>query len=229
MTSSADTGQVPSPEVSPAPVVYEGQFGSFTIDPHDRREVVRYRIGLAIAALCFVLGTAAVLWQGDSPWALQGLTILYGLFWLALGLSLFNIHIYLKPLHRLLQGLWLVGGVASGAIAALSPDPLALTVYEHPIYLWGVGFTFAALTGIFFKEAFCFNRFETKLLTPLVPFLLLGHLFQFLPSSWESILLAFWALNFIIFVLRKAIQPIPPDIGDKSVFTYLAQQADGVK
>jgi uncharacterized integral membrane protein len=57
-----------------------------------------------------------------------------------------------------------------------------------------------------------------------VPFLLLGHLFQFLPVEWETLLLAFWAINFAIFALRKAIQPIPPDIGDKSVFEYLKQQ-----
>jgi uncharacterized integral membrane protein len=87
-----------------------------------------------------------------------------------------------------------------------------------------VGFTFAALTGIYFKEAFCFNRFETKFLTPLVPFLLLGHLFHFVPDYWKAILLAFWALNFTIFALRKLFQPIPDDIGDKSVFDYLKQQ-----
>ncbi|MGB6017805.1 MAG: DUF2301 domain-containing membrane protein [Nodosilinea sp.] len=27
-----------------------------------------------------------------------------------------------------------------------------------------------------------------------------------------------------MFALRKAVQPIVPDIGDKSVFTYLKQQ-----
>ncbi|MEM9816607.1 MAG: DUF2301 domain-containing membrane protein, partial [Cyanobacteria bacterium P01_D01_bin.6] len=37
-------------------------------------------------------------------------------------------------------------------------------------------------------------------------------------------LLAFWATNFVIFALRKVMQPIPPDIGDKSVFDYLEQQ-----
>jgi uncharacterized integral membrane protein len=40
----------------------------------------------------------------------------------------------------------------------------------------------------------------------------------------EKILLALWAGLFLIFVARKVVQPIPPDIGDKSVFTYLEQQ-----
>jgi uncharacterized integral membrane protein len=88
----------------------------------------------------------------------------------------------------------------------------------------GVGFTFAALTGIFFKEAFCFNRFETKLLTPLVPLILLGHLTGIVPADAQQILLALWAILFLVFALRKALQPLVPDIGDKSVFDYLKQQ-----
>uniref|UniRef100_UPI00286DF6E8 DUF2301 domain-containing membrane protein n=1 Tax=Chamaesiphon sp. VAR_69_metabat_338 TaxID=2964704 RepID=UPI00286DF6E8 len=88
----------------------------------------------------------------------------------------------------------------------------------------GVGFIFAALTGIFFKEAFCFDRLETKLLVFIVPLLLLGHLTQLLPKAAEPILLAVWAGLFLVFAIRKVIQQIPPDIGDKSVFEYLAAQ-----
>ncbi|MDB9525383.1 DUF2301 domain-containing membrane protein [Oscillatoria sp. CS-180] len=216
MTASVDFEQ--------DPMVYQGQFGPFTIEPHDRQEVVVYRVGLAIAALSFTLGTVGILWRGDLPWVVQSISVLYTVFWLALGLSLLKIHIYLRPLHRLLQVLWLIGGVASLAIAHFSPQPFAVTLYEQPQSLWGVGFTFAALTGIYFKEAFCFNRLETKVLTPIVPFLLLGHLFGFLPDPWKVILLAVWAINFAVFALRKVIQPIPPDIGDKSVFDYLEQQ-----
>lgn len=211
-------------EATPENAVYQGEFGPFTIEDKDRREVRQYRAGLAISALSFGLATAGVLGRSDLDWVIQGVSILYTVFWLALGLSLWRIHIYLRPLHRLLQGFWLIGGAASLAIAHFSPDPFALTVFHHPDTLWGVGFTFAALTGIYFKEAFCFNRFETKVLTPIVPFLLLGHLFHFLPAPWEALLLAFWAINFGIFALRKLFQPIPPDIGDKSVFTYLEQQ-----
>ena len=82
--------------------------------------------------------------------------------------------------------------------------------------------------GIFFKEAFCFDRIETKLLTPLVPLLLLGHLFGVLPLLARQILLTVWAILFLVFALRKAVQPIVPDIGDKSVFAYLKQQRSQV-
>lgn len=215
---------ISSPEPTAEPVTYQGQFGTFTIEAADRREVVQYRAGLAIAALSFALGTIGILWKGDLDWVVQSISGLYTVFWLALGYSLLKIHIYLRPLHRALQAFWLIGGVASLVIAHFSPQPFALTVFDHPATLWGVGFTFAALTGIYFKEGFCFNRLETKVLTPLVPFLLLGHLFQFLPVQWEVLLLAVWAANFLIFALRKFVQPIPDDIGDKSVFGYLEQQ-----
>jgi uncharacterized integral membrane protein len=215
---SVSTSEQASPEV------YQGQFGTFTITDDDRREVRIYRGGLAIAAVSFALATAGILWPQRPDWLLPGVSVLYSVFWLALGVSLFTIHIYLKPLHRALQGFWLVGGLASLAIAHSDSAPFVQTVYQHPASLWGVGFTFAALTGIYFKEAFCFNRLETKVLTPLVPILLLGHMSGLWSVTWEQRLLAVWAIGFAVFALRKVIQPIPPDIGDKSVFTYLANK-----
>lgn len=207
-----------------SPEVYQGQFGPFTITERDRREVIFYRAGLGLAALTFAIGSGLILWQGPTPDVLQALTPLFALFSLGLGISLVLIHIYLVALHRILQTFWVIGTISSVIYAIYSPDPLALFVYQHPLSLLGIGFTFAALTGIYFKEAFCFNRFETKFLTPLVPLLLLGHLFSILPVSWESGLLAIWAVLFMVFITRKAIQSLPPDIGDKSVFTYLKQQ-----
>lgn len=165
--------------------------------------------------------------QPTSPLVLHSLTALYGLFWAGLGVSLFYIHIYLKPLHRLLQIFWLVGGVASGAIALTHAQPLLLQVYEQPFLIFGVGFSFAALTGLFFKEAMCFNRAEAKVLTPLVPLLLLGHMSGLIQPGTERLLLLVWAALFVVFALRKSVQAIPPDIGDKSVFAYLAEQAKG--
>lgn len=202
---------------------YQGQFGEFTIDQSDRLGVIVYRIGLAIAAFSFAIGSALVL-LNPNPNVLSALTPLFFCFCAALGVSLLTIHIYLAVLHRVLQLFWAIGTIAAVAIALTNSRPLAVTVYEHPITLLGVGFIFAALTGIYFKEAFCFNRFETKFLTPLVPTLLLGHLSSILPLQWEQIMLSAWAVLFLIFAIRKVIQSIPPDIGDKSVFAYLKAQ-----
>lgn len=204
--------------------VYQGQFGEFMITQGDRQGVIVYRAGLAIAALSFAIGTGLVLGQENNTALLPWLSVLYACFCLALGVSLLTIHIYLEPLLRALQVFWIVGSGSAIALTLSSTQPLVLTVYQHPLALFGIGFTFAALTGIFFKEAFCFNRLETKVLTPLIPVLLLGHLMGILPVAVEQVLLGVWAILFVVFALRKIVQAIPPDIGDKSVFAYLKQQ-----
>lgn len=206
-----------------APEIYQGQFGEFTINQSDRQGVIIYRTGLMVAALSFAIGSALVL-LNPNPTVFTALTPLYACFSLALGVSLVTIHIYMVSLHRLLQVFWAIGTITAIVLALSSSTPLALTVYNQPLTLFGIGCTFAALTGIYFKEAFCFNRLETKVLTPLVPLLLLGHLVGILPTQGEQILLGIWAILFLVFALRKVVQAIPPDIGDKSVFTYLHEQ-----
>ncbi|MGJ3254405.1 MAG: DUF2301 domain-containing membrane protein [Elainellaceae cyanobacterium] len=204
--------------------VYQGQFGEFTITKSDRLGVMIYRGGLMVAAISFAMGVALTVWEPQTPIVLSIITLLYASFSLALGISLLTIHIYLAALHRFLQVCWLIGVSASVALIFQNSVPLPLLVYEQPAVIWGIGFTFVALTGIFFKEAFCFNRFETKLLTPLVPLLLLGHLSGILSPPVSQALLGVWAVLMMVFAVRKALQPIPPDIGDKSVFDYLRQQ-----
>ncbi|MEH2461480.1 DUF2301 domain-containing membrane protein [Nostoc sp.] len=205
------------------PEVYQGQFGEFTITQSDRTGVIIYRAGLMVAALSFAIGSALVL-LNNNPTVFTALTPLYACFSLALGVSLFTIHIYMASMHRMLQVFWAIGTIASVILAISSSKPLALTVYNQPLTLFGVGFIFVALTGIYFKEAFCFNRLETKVLTLIVPLLLLGHLVRVLPTQGESVLLGIWATLFLVFALRKTVQEIPADIGDKSVFTYLKEQ-----
>ncbi|MBR8827998.1 MAG: DUF2301 domain-containing membrane protein [Gomphosphaeria aponina SAG 52.96 = DSM 107014] len=204
--------------------IYQGQFGEFTITQSDRTEVIIYRAGLAVAALSLAIGSIFLLSLGATPTVLQLLTPLFGVFSLSLAISLVTIHIYLALLQRLLQLFWLIGTTSAIVLLLTNSQPLALVIYNQPLTILGIGFTFAALTGIYFKEAFCFNRLETKLLTFLVPGLLLGHITSILPTETEKILLALWTILFMIFVGRKTVQPLPPDIGDKSVFVYLKEQ-----
>jgi uncharacterized integral membrane protein len=203
--------------------IYQGQFGAFTITASDRQSVIIYRSALMMAAVCFAAATISILWRSpniDSD-TLDLVNWLYIGFSVALGIALATIHIYLAILHRALQLFLAIGSIAAIVLASQIHQPIAQIIYQQPLTILGVGFTFAALTGIFFKEAFCFNRFETKILTFLVPILLLGHLTNILSQPIESILLAAWAGLFIIFAIRKSIQQIPPDIGDKSVFEHL--------
>ena len=206
-----------------SPEIYQGQFGEFIITQSDRQSVIMYRTGLMIAALCFALGSSLVL-ISPQPAVIQAITPIYTCFSLALGISLLTIHIYMKFLHQILQIFWIIGSISALIFAHSDSQAFAITVYNQPLTILGIGFTFAALTGIYFKEGFCFNRLETKILTPIVPILLLGHLTGTLSNQTEQILLAIWTICFLIFAVRKIIQPIPPDIGDKSVFDYLKKQ-----
>lgn len=204
--------------------IYQGRFGEFTIERGDRLEVIIYRAGLSIAALCVILATIGLLAWGENPLVLQTLTPLFLIFSLSIGISLITIHIYLGPLKRLLQLFWFIGTISTLVLLSFISQPLAVYVYNHPLTILGVGFTFAALTGIYVKEGFCFQRLEAKLITPLLPVLLLGHISGFLGVGTEKIILLSWTILFCIFVARKLTQAIPPDIGDKSVFAYLKQQ-----
>ncbi|MGB7416624.1 MAG: DUF2301 domain-containing membrane protein [Thermosynechococcaceae cyanobacterium] len=204
---------------------YQGHFGEFEVTKHDRIGVVVYRGALLMAALTFAVGTLLILTWGPQAMVLNSLTGLFFGFCAAMGVSLATIHIYMVSLHRTLQVLWAIGTGAAVWIAFSSGEPLAASVYHQPVNLMAVGWIFVALTGLFFKEAFCFNRLETKFLSFIVPVLLLGHWLGFLPLAAERPLLGAWAILFMVFAVRKVLQPIPPDIGDKSVFTYLKQQA----
>jgi uncharacterized integral membrane protein len=211
------------------PAIYQGQFGTFSITDRDRQGVIVYRSALMVAALSLAIATLLVLFssnesQSPSPSVLNLVTWLYITFSIGLGIALSTIHIYLVVLHRALQAFWAIGCASAIGFSLYYQEPIGSIVYTHPLTILGIGFTFAALTGIFFKEAFCFNRFETKILTFLVPILLLGHLTNLLTPNIEAILLTTWAVLFFVFASRKAIQAIPDDIGDKSVFEHLENQ-----
>jgi uncharacterized integral membrane protein len=202
--------------------IYQGQFGSFTVDRTDRLGVVVYRAGLGVAATAVLAGTAIATWGLSTPSALNWLDGFLFLFCVALGVSLFTIHIYLKPLHQFLKLLWGAGSVSAIALRLTAQQSLMELLYPpYTLPLMAVGCVFIALTGLFVKEAFCFNHLESKILTFLVPALLLGHWLGWMTLSLQLQLLWGWAIAFSWFAIHKCFQPIPPDIGDKTVFTYL--------
>lgn len=208
--------------------IYQGQFGNFTITDSDRQEVRIYRLGLALAGLSFSVGTILFLWQDLTPIIEQALTVLFALFIIGLGVSLQTIHIYLKPLHNTLKIFWLIGTISSIIFAVKSQESLVIFIKNQPLSLLGIGFIFASLTGIFIKEAFCFNRLEAKILSVIIPSLLLGYIIGIFPLQLEQILLTIWGILFLVFLMGKSIQEIPPDIGDKSVFEYLKNKQNNI-
>uniref|UniRef100_A0A453MI82 Uncharacterized protein n=1 Tax=Aegilops tauschii subsp. strangulata TaxID=200361 RepID=A0A453MI82_AEGTS len=139
--------------------VYNGVYGPWSVDDADVREVLLYRAGLVTAAASFlVAASGAFLPEGNAVGdaVRQGADLFYAAGAGGLGLSLVLIHIYVTPIKRFLQALWAVGVLGSVGTYALAARPLdeglVRYVLEHPGAMWFVGPTFAALTGLVFKE-----------------------------------------------------------------------------
>ena len=199
---------------------FEGAYGPYSITADDEREVFSYRLALFTAALAQVglllqwrqLGGAS-LW----PWLLPLL--------IGVGLALRWIHIYLWPLHRALQLLWLVGCLGFAALAFnAGPNGMAEAIANNPRWIWAIGPFFAALAGIGFKEFFCFRRPEAIGVTLLLPLALLGSLMGLLPTAVSGSLMGLEAALLLVLTLRKFPMPAAADVGDKSVFAYLDAQ-----
>ena len=197
--------------------LHQGMFGSYRITAADRRGVTAYRVSvltLAVAQLgCLVQWT----WVGSigiGPWLV--------LMAVALGLALHWIHIYLRPLHQALRLLWLLG-VGGGVALAYQAGPAQMgnTLLAQPLWIMAVGPYFAALTGLGFKEFFCFRRLEAVGVTVLVPLLLMLALLGLVPLEKQGPLWFLEAVLLLVMAVGKFRLDPAADIGDKSVFEEL--------
>ena len=197
--------------------LHQGMFGSYRITAADRRGVTAYRVSvlvLAVAQLgCLVQWT----WAGSvgiGPWLV--------LMAVALGLALHWIHIYLRPLHQALRLLWLLG-VGGGVALAYQAGPAQMgnTLLAQPLWIMAVGPYFAALTGLGFKEFFCFRRLEAVGVTVLVPLLLMLALLGLVPLEKQGPLWFLEAVLLLVMAVGKFRFDPAADIGDKSVFEEL--------
>jgi uncharacterized integral membrane protein len=214
------SASVAAPDSPSAEPVLEGMFGPYTITALDRREVLGYRLALTSVAVAQL--ALALQWRQWGSQALWPWLVLMGA---GLGFALRWIHIYLRPLHQALQLFWLLGCAGFLALAAwLGPAAMVGEALQRPLAILAVGPFFAALTGVGFKEFFCFCRPEAIGVTLLLPLALLGRLTGLLPVAATLQLLALQAALLLVLCLRKFPMDAAADVGDKSVFTHLEQQ-----
>ena len=201
---------------------FDGMYGPFTITSTDRVEVQRYRICLLISGASMSAGLLQW-WLAGSEWAWLWLLPLG----ISLGLALKWIHIYLRPLHRALQLFWLLGCLGWLVLMLQGSVNATLdTLASQPLWILAVGPMFAALTGIGFKEFFCFRRPEAIGLTLLLPVALLGRLLGLLGNGPCWFLVLFAGLLLVVLAVRKFGMEAAADVGDKSVFAYLDAQRE---
>jgi uncharacterized integral membrane protein len=207
---------------------FDGMYGQWYLTQSDVDGIALYRGSLAVCAALVTAGVAGGLSGVDVPPCAWD-ALYFGAAG-AFAVALATIHIYLKPAHNFLKALH-GGGVAASVVIALSlvygsstdvsSGGLVMEVLAKPELLLAVGWQFVALTGLFFKEAVCFQRTEALALGLLVPVLTGGHFLRILPAQAEvGGSIAFAAL-FLLFAARKFRQNPRDDLGDKSVFDHL--------
>lgn len=201
---------------------FEGHFGTWHLTQGDVDGVLVYRGSLAVCAALTAVGVALGVLRLPTPPHLLDATF-FGAS-IAFGVALQTIHIYMKPMHNLIKGLWVVGFIGAVVLTA-SPFLPSHSVYqaiiEYPELLLAVGWQFVAMTGLFFKEAICFGRPEALALFGLVPILSGGHFLHLLSPAVERYGLVSFAVIFLFFSARKFLQAPRDDLGDKSVFDHL--------
>ncbi len=199
---------------------FQGMYGKFTINLQDQKEVNYYRISILLCAISFCLLLIQWVWIGP----------VFAWIWLvpmaiSLGLLLKWIHIYIRALHNALITLWGLGCLGILALLFISgPNYMLSNLETRPLLEILIGPFFAALTGVGFKEFFCFRKPEAIGMTLFLPIGLLGHLLGVMNPSLVMTLLMFSAMLLLILSLRKFGSDPAIDIGDKSVFEYLKNQ-----
>ena len=178
---------------------FKGVYGAYTITNSDKLEVKSYRLALFLSGITFLIGLAQWVFIGPewaSIWLIPMVT--------GLGFALKWIHIYIRPLHKLLQIFWALGCLGTIILFAnFGAKELLTELTNSPIKALAIGPFFAALTGIGFKEFFCFQRIEAIGLTLLIPIALLSHLSGIFNGEIVMALLLISATLFLIMGLRK--------------------------
>lgn len=187
----------------------------------DRISVALYRSGIALATLAVVAAAFMAVAGPVLPGRLTvngAATALLLLLYIAVGLSVFFIHLYVGKFHRLLKRLY---------YAAL----LALLL----LFVLGMGHIFSVLIGrpygpllllplagclgfVTAKEAFCFKLTEGYILALLMPAYLFVVALGALTTAGASYGLVLIAALLVVFSLRKVFMPLHYDIGDKSAY-----------
>ena len=197
-------------------MVRRGQYCDWRLDAQDASEVWAYRGGLVTCATACV-GAAAAHEMGRFQDAETAAVLADA----ALGVSLTLVHVYVKPIKDTMRALWTVGSLGVAWIALFGDAPLTEYVCAHRESMLAVGWTFAAFTGLAFKEGMCYGKAEAGALFFAVPIMCLSHLFGASEDARAMGLAVNLAL-LSVFAARKFTQEIHADVGDKSVFMLQA-------
>ena len=198
----------------------KGVYGDFIVTTKDKKEVFFYRLSILSCGLFFSLALLQWFSNGSS----QVWIYFIGLV-ISLGLGLKWIHVYLRPLHQALIFFWAIGCIGLGIVTYhFGLTNFIYCLKENPKWVFCIGPLFVSLTGVGFKEFFCFRRIEAIGITIFIPIAFIGYLTELTNEKFTFSLLVISSLLLLILGIRKFDLPAEADIGDKSVFDFLESQ-----
>ncbi len=181
---------------------------------YDRLTVVLYRSGLALAAAAEVAAVATA-WAGWGAPSLATALLLTACGGVAVA-TLF-VHLYVRTFRRFLRLLLALAAAGLLAVVLTTGDPVATYLGTW----WGAllgGLWVACHAALCLKEAYCFRLTAGVAAAVVAPIVVLA---QVAGGGTEEARLA-GALIFGLLAawvaLRKALQPMGYDIGDKSAY-----------
>ena len=197
---------------------FEGAYGKYKITVKDKIEVSRYRIAVLICGASFTSGILQWLTIGPKNAWIWLIAMI-----ISLGFALQLIHIYIKIIHQVLKAFWAIGSIVIVILLLqVQPSQLFASFAENKYHVLATGPFFAALTGLGFKEFFCFRQPEAIGVTLLLPISVLGFSVGIINSTVAMTLLSISSILLLTLGFRKFGMDPAADIGDKSVFDYLA-------
>jgi uncharacterized integral membrane protein len=188
----------------------------------DKISVTLYRLGIVISMFCFIYAVVALYFFSsgvlDHSVLKEGIpNLVLWTFLISVGLSLSLLHLYSKPILRIIQSFWFISVIIFVFLAFSSTQGRFIdNILNDGLGIIGWGFLLAAFSGIGAKEAFCFKLYEGYLFGILNAILVLGNLLSIFSPSMSFALLTIITFLVTLFTIRKLQNPIHYDIGDKS-------------
>ncbi|MGO9014950.1 MAG: DUF2301 domain-containing membrane protein [Dissulfurispiraceae bacterium] len=200
-----------------------GEQGYFQpLTPGDKISVILYRAGIVLSTLFILAGaffsSNASRYQEYISYAFLTNVLLIKLY-VAVGISVFFIHLYVGKFHRALKKLYYIAVISLILLFIIGRgDVLGVLVSKTygPILLLPLS---GCLGFITVKEAFCFRLIEGYLLALTMPVYLVVLAGRGLTAKGVSYGLILIAAMLVVFTLRKVFMPLHYDIGDKSAYT----------
>ncbi len=187
----------------------------------DRISVIVYRTGIVLSAMLLVLGALLLMSRRAAPAthpAGYGVTAYIAALYVAVGMSVFTIHLYVARFRRFLKRLYYAAVAALVVLVVQGGGDAGRVLFGTaygPLLLIPLAGCLGFITA---KEAFCFRLNEGYLLALMMPAYVSLLSSGLLGARAAAYGLALIAGLMVLFTFRKVPMPLHYDIGDKAAY-----------